>query len=68
VAWERAAHGAAHRLYLWWDGTHRAGAEPAAVRVVERLASHPERASRSSVLLGDGTAAQARRLDRVCLN
>jgi hypothetical protein len=70
VVWESTRRGRARRVYLWWDGRHKLkddrAVRAAAIRVVDRRAAHPERFSRSAVLLGDGSAAQARRLDRVC--
>ena len=71
VVWERTHGSNVARVYLYWRGRHdtsdpqRAGAR--ALRVVERDTAHPKRATDSPVLLGDGSRADADRLDAVCL-
>jgi hypothetical protein len=71
VVWQAADDRHTRRLYLLWSGRHDTTdmrrLRARAVRVVRRLAADPKHPSASTVLLGDGSAAQARRLDRVCL-
>jgi hypothetical protein len=72
VLWESRAARVVHRLYLLRPGRYRRGTPRAtimrrAIRLVERLAAHPQQSSSAVALLGEGSRAQTRRLDRHCL-
>jgi hypothetical protein len=66
VIWEARKRGRAFRTYLWWDGRHGGDLHASAVRVVDRLASHPHRASSSFVMISSLPLAGTRHFDRVC--